>query len=148
MTKQLLVPTWKKKNYVIQKISSDIVFIAYESRHLTALQQRKGVENFLGILRDFSAVTLHERALSKITTSSVFPCCNVNTKNVFWPLGPLSCLNLVIKLQYQALTFFFFLLGAWEKMIYLKLFFDQWLIQLRDKTLSTEKFWSVIWKGV
>lgn len=42
--------------------------------------------------------------------------------------------------MFQALTFFFFLLGAWEKMIYLKLFFDQWLIQLRDEPYQQKSF--------
>lgn len=45
--------------------------MAYENCRLTALQQKKGVGNFLGILIDFSAVPLHEKALSKITTYSV-----------------------------------------------------------------------------
>lgn len=40
------------KKIVIKKISSDIVFNAYESRSLTALQQKKGVGNFLEILKD------------------------------------------------------------------------------------------------
>lgn len=64
------------------------------------------------LVTTFSVVPLHERALSKITTYTLFPCCNVNNKNVLWPLGPSRCLNLVIKVDVSSLNILF--LSSWS----------------------------------
>lgn len=61
---------------MIKKISSDIVFNAYESRSLTAnCNRRKELGIFLKfskiLVTTFSVVPLHERALSKIATYTV-----------------------------------------------------------------------------
>lgn len=117
MTKQLLGPNNMEGKQSVIKKSQVTQFLMHMKAAVWQLcNRRKELGIFLKfseiLVTTFSVVPLHERALSKITTYTLFPCCNVNNKNVLWPLGPSRCLNLVIKVEVSSLNILF--LSSWS----------------------------------